>query len=401
MLLSPEIPIFQVPDRAVVVRIDDILLIVMFLSWLAKTAVTKGFGFLKNTPINKPLIIYTLFCILFTLFAILLGIGKAKFENSVFYILKYSEYVMIFFLALNSLNSLKQMKVFTVLMLVVCCIIALYGYWQLHNGASVRVSAPFEGEKPEPNTLAGYLIVMLGIIGGLLFYGSSGRQRLILSGLFLFILPIFLFTLSRAGYIGFAVLYFGFLIFNRKPRFFLIIGLFIIIVILPYVLPLSVIERVRLTFQPDSRVGKTEYVIGARHVKIEASAAARFEVWRWVLPLWIKSPVFGYGTTGLGFIDGQYLRILAETGILGLWAFFWLLLRLFFSFLRIYNTAQDQWLKGLSLGMLSALCALFIVGWGSNVFIIVRIMEPFWFLAGMVLAASHLEEKEGVNLAVD
>jgi O-antigen ligase len=396
MLLSPEIPVFHVPDRAVVVRIDDILLIVIFLSWLAKTAINKEFGFLKNTPINMPLFLYAVLCIIATAFAIMLGVGKAIFSNASFYILKYIEYFVIFFLVNNNIKDLKQIKIFTGLILLVCLIIVVYGYFQTFRGVE-RLSAPFEGEKPEPNTLSGYLVLMFGLMGGLFLESRSLILKLIMSGLFLFTLPVFLFTLSRGGYLGFIVLYLVFIIFNKKARVFLIFTLFILILITPHLLPLRVIERVRETFGTTRRFEVVEYKIGAKRISVEGSAAARIETWKWVIPRWLKSPLFGYGVTGLGFIDGQYLRVLAETGILGLLAFLWLLLRLFRSLSRIYATTTDLWLKGLSLGLLSALAALFIEGWGANVFIIVRIMEPFWFMVGMIIAASQIEESQGAE----
>jgi len=396
MLLSPEIPVFKVPDRAVVVRIDDILLIVIFLSWLAKTALNKGFGFLKNTPVNKPLIIYAVLCIIVTALAIILGIGQAKFSNAFFYILKYLEYFVIFFLVNNNIRDLKQIKVFTVLMLIVCFIIVLYGYWQMRTGA-YRLSAPFEGEKPEPNTLAGYLILMFGIMGGLFLHSRSLTMKLIIAGLFLFTMPVFLLTLSRGGYLAFLMLYFCFIIFSRKAKFFLITAFFVFALILPKMLPLSVIERVNKTFHPDITVGKQRYEIGGESFAVEESAAARLEVLKWVIPLWLKSPLFGYGVTGVGFVEGQYTRILAELGILGILAFFWIISRLFINFLRIYRSSDDDWVEGICLGLIASLFAFLIHGTGANIFIIVRVMEPFWFLTAMVLAVPYI--KRDISIA--
>ena len=50
---------------------------------------------------------------------------------------------------------------------------------------------------------------------------------------------------------------------------------------------------------------------------------------------WKKNPFFGYGVTGQGFIDGQYIRNLVETGALGLSVFIVLLISIFRNTLRI------------------------------------------------------------------
>jgi hypothetical protein len=39
------------------------------------------------------------------------------------------------------------------------------------------------------------------------------------------------------------------------------------------------------------------------------------------------------------------------------------------------------------------LVGLLVHGIGANTFIIVRIMEPFWFLAGIVIALSAINEE--------
>src|SRR5512135_3412877 len=66
MLLSPEIAIGRVSDRAVTLRFDDIFLFVIFLGWLAKLAIFKELGLLKKTPLNGPIFVYILVCLLST-----------------------------------------------------------------------------------------------------------------------------------------------------------------------------------------------------------------------------------------------------------------------------------------------------------------------------------------------
>lgn len=391
MLLSPEIPIAHIPERAVAVRIDDILLVFMFFTWLAKIAINKQLGLLKKTPINWPLGIYILLCIVITALAILLRIGQAKFISAFFYILKYIEYLMLFFLVVNNLKSIRQCKKFSLFLLLIFFIVCIYGYIQWRAGV-LRVSAPFEGEKSEPNTLAGYLIVIFGLLGGLFLHSKSARLKFLLGGLFLFGIPVFLFTLSRAGYAAFIAMYLGFIIFTKKKRLFLISLFLVLIVILPFVLPIEVTTRIRTTF-----IGRAQYEVLGKRLALDEASAARLEVWKYIFNAFSKSPLFGYGVTGLYFIDSQYGTILGELGIMGIIVFFWLIFRLFKSALKIYRESQDDYIQGLTLGFITAIIALLLMNWGTNAFIIVRIMEPFWFIAAMVLMAPQLlKSKEGI-----
>ena len=107
---------------------------------------------------------------------------------------------------------------------------------------------------------------------------------------------------------------------------------------------------------------------------------------------WTKNPVLGRGITGSGFIDGQYVRTLPELGIIGLLAFLWLLWTIFKQSLKVYNEVDDELYKGLSLGFLAGFIGLTIHALTTNTFLILRIMEPFWFVAGMVMLLPKLRE---------
>lgn len=48
------------------------------------------------------------------------------------------------------------------------------------------------------------------------------------------------------------------------------------------------------------------------------------------------------------------------------------------------------------MGTLAGLGGMMVHGLGSNTFIIVRIMEPFWLVVGMVIAISKMNPGEQV-----
>ena len=97
--------------------------------------------------------------------------------------------------------------------------------------------------------------------------------------------------------------------------------------------------------------------------------------------------------SGLGLIDSQYPLIIGETGIIGLWIFAWLMITIFRNGLQIYMNAQDDWQRGLTLGFLAGFIGLLIHGFAAATFIIVRIMEPFWFLAAVMVMLPELQKE--------
>ncbi len=150
MLLSPEIIVGQVPGRDIVIRIDDLLLIIITFAWLAKTAINKGLVLFIKTPLNKAIGVFVLICIISTLRGVALGFVVP--EKGLFYVLRYIEYFLLFILVANHIHSRKQIKFFLAAFFITCAIVSVYGMIQIPLG--VRVSAPFEGEVGEPNTLA-------------------------------------------------------------------------------------------------------------------------------------------------------------------------------------------------------------------------------------------------------
>lgn len=104
-----------------------------------------------------------------------------------------------------------------------------------------------------------------------------------------------------------------------------------------------------------------------------------------------KKPILGFGVTGVGFLDGQYVLVLLETGIVGLVAFVWLLLKIFITALRTYHTVEKPLNKGIALGFLVGMVGLLVQAIGTNTFVIIRIAEPFWFFTAIVVKLVDIE----------
>jgi len=395
MLLSPEFHAGGgITGRAIVLRLDDVFLFVVFFGWLAKMAINKELGLLKYSLLNKPILAYIAACLVSTGIGAVQGTTNPK--EGVFYILKYVEYFILFFMVTNNLRDMKQVKVFVSLMLLVSVIVGIFGlYSYFYLGE--RASAPFEGAGGEANTLAGYLLLIMGLVMGVFLYSRSSRQRLLFGGIFVFLTMPFIFTLSRAGWLGFFPMLIVFLIFSKRGKVILLLALLSAVAISPVIMPKAVEERFHATFAPDNR-----YTVLGKKITVDESTAIRLRTWKGSFEQWLKRPVLGYGVPGGGAIsDVQYTRILREVGIVGFLAFLWIIVRLFKVGVISLNSLQTgDFAKGISLGFIAGLTGLLTMGVGSEVFIIIRIMEPFWFLAAMVVSLPELELAQ-VNKATD
>ncbi|MFH1728817.1 MAG: hypothetical protein ABIA04_10430, partial [Pseudomonadota bacterium] len=186
MLLSPEIPVLQAGRRSVVIRIDDLILIIVTISWLMRTAILKDMGLIIKTPLNKPIFYYFMACVIATSLGTLFG--RVTGVTGFFYVAKYLEFFLVFFLTVNNLKNTDQIKRFVFFLILTACIVAITAVVQIPSGA--RVSAPFEGEHGEPNTLGGYLVLMISLLSGLIIFERKLRIKLIYIFLIiLFIIP--------------------------------------------------------------------------------------------------------------------------------------------------------------------------------------------------------------------
>jgi len=134
-------------------------------------------------------------------------------------------------------------------------------------------------------------------------------------------------------------------------------------------------------------------------LRIDPSTSEPLYAWRQAFGLWQKFPLWGTGITGGPFLDAWYPRVLTETGLLGLVAFFVLIGSIFRMGITSYRHATDQFSRGVALGFLLGLAGLLVHAVGSNTFLIVRIMEPFWLFAALVVRLLLMESTQPLETA--
>lgn len=389
MLLGPEIMFGggaadTTVGRGTTFRFDDILLVIIGFVWLVKAAIQKGVAPVKYTPLNGRMMFYVAACVLATMIGMVAG--RVKPLNGFFFNLKYFEYFFLYFMVVNAIHTRQQAQGLVVASLVTCFLVSLYAIVQLAGGE--RASAPFEGEVGEPNTLGGYLVFMLAIVLGLVLTPGAVPRKwpfIILMGTGTLALMA---TLSRASFLAAGVVLLAVIGYAsyRKP---LVFALFLIVIVsAPVWAPDVVKQRIMFTFTQAPEQGQVK--VG--RLKIDTSTSDRLRSWQRSFDWWKQSPVWGGGITGAPFMDAMYPRILVETGLVGLLAFGALIWSLYRAVRQVYQQAHDPAVRGLAFGFLLGLLGLMVHAVGSNTFVIVRIMEPFWLFAALLIVAPSLAE---------
>jgi len=397
MLLSPEIIVGQIAGqgtygRGLTLRLEDFLIVLIALAWLAHMAVYKDTPVLRSTPLNAPIIGYLAVCAVATGFGVMAG--RVVPATGFLFVFKYFEFAVIFFLVVDLVRDREMIKRLLVAALVTATIIAVIAILQIPSG--LRVTAPFEGDSGEPNTLGGYLVLMLAVTLGLLAGTKKLSQRILLGILALMLLTPIAYTLSRTSWLALAAMLFTIILYSRHKVLFLSLaaGAMLILLIAP---PEEILDRVRFTVSAPVHTGSIE-LFG---IVIEPSAAARLTAWINLVSDIAVHPFLGHGVTGYHFLDSQYPRTILETGLLGLAMLFWIIWRVYLLAKEVYSRDQGPLGSALGLGLLAGLGGIVVHCIGANTFIIVRIMEPFWLLVGLAVVLSTELPEPGEETAQD
>ncbi|MFH1641130.1 MAG: O-antigen ligase family protein, partial [Candidatus Omnitrophota bacterium] len=316
--------------------------------------------------------------------------GTTNPYHSIFYLLKYFEYFLVFFMVTNNIRNKRQVKSFVVAMLAVSVVVNTYALATFSQYAG-RATAPFEGRMGEANTLAGYLLVIMGMGIGLLLYSKSIKKIILFAGFLLYALATFFHTQSRGGLLGLIVMGLAFLFLTRRNKIILLFMFLVGLLVFPFIAPRGIIERYQGAFQKGPQYQETLEFFGKK-IELDDSATERVRSLRESLRLWSEYPILGRGVPGGVWVsDVQYTRVVQEVGVIGFLIFIWMIVVLFRVGWRSFRDDNlDDFGKGLSLGFISSFAGLMAMGISSEVFIVIRIMEPFWFLAAMVTTLPEL-----------
>ncbi len=251
----------------------------------------------------------------------------------------------------------------------------------------------------EPLYLAGFLFLPLGLIASLVMAKETIFKKSHLVFLFALFLLVFLMTLSRGAFLGFAAMVLFFFIFQFRRIFTLKnISYFAAALAAAGILLFLVLGRL----DPESKERFVFHATGGDVFVQQSgeSAFGRIESFKKSLELFRAKPLLGIGPGNYGpavkgypatfegrgwdIVNNQYLEILAEQGIFGL--FFWLLflLSILIAGIGAYFREKDNFQKAILGGLLAALAAILVqYNFFSTLYIIY-----LWVLLGMITALS-------------
>jgi putative inorganic carbon (HCO3(-)) transporter len=237
-----------------------------------------------------------------------------------------------------------------------------------------------------PNGLAAFLAQFSMFFWGFGQFIKNRKQKLLCYGLVATTLFATMYTFSRASYI--ALVLGTFLLGILKDRKLVLITA-VFLLTWQTIVPVAVTERVTMTHDSNGQ--------------LEASAEERVKLWDNAKATMLNNPVFGTGYATYQFgshVDdlkdthNWYVKVLVETGAVGLLIVLIMLQQVLALAFRLFRKATDPLYKGLGLGLFLAVCACIILNFFGDRWNYPEIIGLLWVLAGAAVRATQLAKEE-------
>lgn len=370
---------------------DEILFILIAGSWILLMAV-KGIK-----PISGGLLVPLLLFYSVIFFNYLVVSGEpAVALMELRAIIQYSFW---FFLALNLVNSKRQVKNICDLFLAVGLVVALYGIYQYIAGVEIPSTWVDQAEVGirtrafsfigSPNVLGSFTILNISIAFAAFMASNNWLKKRIYLGVTGISALCLVFTLSRGAWL---VFFFAFILLALWLDKRIIIALLMLAIITPVAVP-SVYNRMAYMLSP-------QYVASS-------SEGGRISGWSQAVEYWQGEPTTGLGLGRFGggvaianfpksaySVDNYYLKLGTETGLMGISAFLYLIFSVLRRGKRAVDNTADPYLRVLGTGIFVALIAILGHNMVENLFEFPLISTYFWFFLGVLLAIPLISSPE-------
>jgi O-antigen ligase len=293
----------------------------------------------------------------------------------------------VFFLVYAAVKTTREMKV-----LIACiCLSTFLFNRSIYSVVGQRTYTSFSYDSRAEsggigsNGLAAFEVQLGFFLLGLFAYERRRMIRSLYFGLAMFCFYCVMYSFSRGAYAAFLV---GWLLWGvlRVRKSLLVLGLFLLL--WQALVPNAVRERVLMTYSGDG--------------ELESSANARVSLWEDALDVIRVDPIFGIGYLTYGYMHRSdytdthnlYVKILVETGVVGLGLFIILIWRLIQIGWRLHRTATTSFHASIGFGLVLWMgCALITNIFGDR-WNYIQINGYLWTISALSLRALALEHEQ-------
>ncbi len=381
-------------------NIVDILLFCSIVGALLR----PGPSLARRSPVFKILIVMGLFYYI-SLWrgAFFLGAPMPLWFNNV-RLVDYKNFMIMPLLALATTLVIRTRQQITIILLL-CCVTSAavdFSYFKssagrdfAHYSEETRDAGPlgYAGE----NGLASYAVEITACLLPFLALKRHLLTKTLLLLLLAANISCILFSYSREAYLALAVCLLVLALLRLR---WLFVPLLLLGLAWQTILPVAVQERMTMTYSNAD---------GGQAAKLDSSAQERVMLWTDAMSLFRENPVFGTGFLTYSNMNrvgsykdthNFYLKILVETGVVGLLLFVTQLLLFFREGLLLFRHTKDPFLSLFGLGFGMLILAAAVVNIFGDRWLFIQVDSNLWILLGCVLSAASLVETEKTTPAL-
>lgn len=390
--LYPKFPLLGIGGTFVSIRIEDFVIgLVLLLCILSN--IRNKFKIFKN-PIGIAILLYWAVGFV-SIFSGILLTKTSGVNLGLLHYLRRIEYMSMYFVGYWAISNIKQLGSLVKMMLVVGLLVAIYGLGQqflswpiisttnsefakglaLTLGEGARINSTFAGHYD----LAAFSLFPLLILLSVIISKNAHKWIMVIGGGLIY--WVMLLSASRITFVSLILVSGLFLVRFKKWLYILILGVIAIgsIFVSPQLAGryFNLITVVRAEERVTRDVNTVPDALKPPEVAEDRSLNIRLKAsWPKAIRALSKNPILGTGYSSVGLaVDNDYLRVLAETGILGFVALALVFIRLFKSWLP--SKSHFVWaIVCITTGLL--LNAVFI-----DIFEASKIATVFWLIAGV------------------
>lgn len=334
--------------------------------------------------------------------------------------------VTFYFIATQVFEKYRNMLTYvwcyalTMVIVIGYFLVRLYNEGLTNEKAFNWVVQPFYNDHTDYG--AALAMIFPALIGIYFIRNNVDKSR---RALYFIIIVIFLigivFSYTRAAWIS-LIIAFGFLIALKLKFRMQVILLLIAIAAGTFFYFQTDIELALDRNKQDSSGSLTKHIQSASNIKTDASNLERLNRWNSAFRMFKEKPIFGFGpgtytfkyapfqvakdktiistnAGTLGNAHSEYIGPLAEQGVLGLFAFLFIILSTLFTASRIYFTAKKRKTRLLALTLVIALVTYYTHGFLNDFLDSDKLSALFWGFTAMVasLDVYHTKVKKPIN----
>ena len=380
--------------------------------WLLKNIAKKEIR-LRRTGLNLPLV-------LFFVISCVSILNSIEVRTSLQGLVKVLKYLGIYFLMVENIDDLKQVKNIITALILGAVIVCADGVIQYLIGKDLFHSYPLIINVGLKRMTAGYrhcndfgiyLVTVVGVMWALALYEFKKRVRVLTFLAALLVTVCVALTFSRGAAVAFygAALLMGIV---KKDKLVLTI-LVALLVAAPFLAPSGAREWVKGTHSPLEAFCNTDriafYKSSIQMIKAHPFVGVGVNTFVKAYPKY-KVPDVDVITPDACYAHNNYLQMAGEVGLIGLAIFFWILIALFLELREIIRNNKDKegkiredkelsgsispyFVKNAALGLGCGIFAFCLNGLTESSFYFSKIVVVFWFVAGLAVSLKFIKDE--------